>query len=478
MPGAAAGTVAPPPDRLIVLDVHSAGEGLSAGTRAGLLHALVAECQAQTKLEVTSVEELRRALDLEADRQQIGCKDASCATEIADAYGARFVLFTSVARLGASWSLTTSLFDSREARVIGRGMSRANGVARLAEGIGTAVAESLGPLATRPSRAGPLGEGGPRGPAPVAGTAAPVARATLRPDQVPLEAEPLTAYDARRCVYDDDAGAWSCGARRVPVAIARHGSSATTGEVRFTVDLSRGCPSGVDVEIDGGEQGASVTWSEAAAQYDGVAVALKPRSGVSAAVRIPPGSAGRESLLIAGGCLGSGDLPADKASDSAAISIPFIVDGAAASAIWVRRRAWEERAEAELLALVPEPPLPLKPDALVDDPPGSPFLLGGLTLGLLSSAAVGTAVGAWVMPKSSTAEQRLLVGAGYGGVGLCCLATPAAILGAIVDAARSSDYASKADASAAWRYAERKRAAWARRGDGGSGAADRASSPR
>lgn len=444
-------------ERLIVLDVHSTIEGLSASTRAGLLHALVGECQAQTRLEVTSAEELRAALDLEADRQKIGCKDASCATEIADAYGARYVLFTSIARLGTSWSLTASLFDSQQARVVGRGMTRAGSVTQLADGLGAAVMESLGPLAQRPRRSAAVA------PAPGGAPAASGSGATLRLEDVPLDPEPLTPWDARPCTYDDGADAWSCGGRAVSVAVARSGSLAAGGEVRFKVDVSRGCPSAVTLEIDGGERGASVTWSDAAAQFDGVAVPLKPQSGVAGAVRIPPGSSGRESLLIAGGCLGTGDLPAHKARDVASISIPFLVDGVAGAAIWVRQRAWEERREDELLAVVPEPALPPRPAALVDDPPGAPFLISGITLGALSSVATGTAVGAWAMPRSSSLEQRLLVGAGYGGVGLCCLATPAAVLGAIVDGVRTADYATKADASAEYRYAERRHAAWKRR---------------
>ena len=453
---------APPAERarLIVVDINTVDEAVTGSARTGLQNALVLECQRTSALDVVSIAELRAAMKLEADRQELGCDDVSCAAEIADAYGARYVMFSALTRLGSMWTLTTSLYDSQQTRIIGRGAARSQTVPALAEGVPHAVFDTLGSLAAR--RAPPPSMSGTQEKGRSDGKQAAVSAPPVDVDEVPLLEEPLGPYDARSCVYDVEQDAWGCGGVSIPVVVARSGSMATAGSVRFSVDVSRGCPSEAVVEIDGGDQGASVLWQDAAAQYGSVAVPLKPASGVTIGVRIPPRAKARETLLIAGGCLGPGDLEATGRPDLASITVPFIVDEKPARATWVRRRAWEQKSEKELLAVVPAPPLPAPPAERVGERPGWPLTWTGAALGALAGAGIGAA--AWfLMPPSSTIEQRILVGVGYGGVGLVCLGTPCTLAGGLADFGRNVDHDKKAEDGAVYVEALKSRAAWQRR---------------
>jgi hypothetical protein len=76
--------------------------------------------RAATGVEVTSIEELRRAMALEGEKQQAGCADESCVAEIAQAMGAEYVVFGDVAVLGALTVAHVTLQDVRAARAIAR----------------------------------------------------------------------------------------------------------------------------------------------------------------------------------------------------------------------------------------------------------------------------------------------------------------------------------------------------------------------
>ena len=67
------------------------------------------------------------------------------------------------------------------------------------------------------------------------------------------------------------------------------------------------------------------------------------------------------------------------------------------------------------------------------------------------------------MPPSSTIEQRILVGVGYGGVGLVCLGTPCTLAGGLADFGRNVDHDKKAEDGAVYVEALKSRAAWQRR---------------
>jgi hypothetical protein len=456
---------APERARLVILDVSSTDASVPSPTRAALHDALVAAAFAFDTVQVSSLPELRAAMKLEADRQQTGCDTAtaegtSCAAELADAYGARYVLFSTLGRLGAQWSLALSLFDSRNAQVVGRATVRAGTLPQLTTLLTGAVDEAMATLGA-PRRA-PVAEGA----APVA--APPLApSATLDIDDVALADEPLLPIDAAPCAYDPSVDQWGCGGSDgvAVVTRARSGAASTAGAVRVTPDVSRGCPSTLQVELGALDDELLVDWSAASAQQNGSAVPLKATSGLTAPVVIAPRTRATERFLPAGGCLGPGDIAAGD-SDVVALSVSFfVVRGAEripARATWVRRRWRAPVEEPQLLALVPEPTVPTPPPDLVSaDEPGLSFSLAGGGVGAACAGAGGVA--AWfAMPASSSLAERALVSSGYVGACGVCVAAPLLIGGAVGDAANHARWQSQREASEAHRLAERRYAAWLR----------------
>lgn len=68
-------------------------------------------------LHVTSQDDLRTLANLDAAKQAMDCSAESCLAEMAGALGARAVVFGSVTGLGATTSITLSLFDSSKGAI-------------------------------------------------------------------------------------------------------------------------------------------------------------------------------------------------------------------------------------------------------------------------------------------------------------------------------------------------------------------------
>jgi hypothetical protein len=89
---------------------------------AHLLTELIGSAAAnKADADVLTGEDVRRAVDLEAERQTLGCSATSCLAEIASAMGAGIVLYASLGSLGDDeLILTLTLFDSTTATSSGR----------------------------------------------------------------------------------------------------------------------------------------------------------------------------------------------------------------------------------------------------------------------------------------------------------------------------------------------------------------------
>lgn len=126
----------PPPtpqtttERVLVLDLH--GEGVDAAIPVAVRDTLVSYLQASDGLEVLSAEDMRRTLDVEAEKEALGCKaDASCLAEVAGALGARFLLYGSAAKLGDVVAVNLSLYDARAGVAVARESIEINELGRL-----------------------------------------------------------------------------------------------------------------------------------------------------------------------------------------------------------------------------------------------------------------------------------------------------------------------------------------------------------
>lgn len=78
---------------------------------------VAAELAKRDALHVVAADDLRRGVALEGERVAAGCSDAACMGEIADALGARLVVFGDVGALEEDVVLTLTLFDAHTASV-------------------------------------------------------------------------------------------------------------------------------------------------------------------------------------------------------------------------------------------------------------------------------------------------------------------------------------------------------------------------
>ena len=119
-------------ERLKVLVMDLAAEGpVDTGTVKTLTGIVSAELAAYTDLDVMADADVRRMLELEGEKQSVGCGDTSCLADIAGAMGARLVVFGSVGKLGDTLVLHLNLYDSQQAQSVGRQFLEAKDVSAL-----------------------------------------------------------------------------------------------------------------------------------------------------------------------------------------------------------------------------------------------------------------------------------------------------------------------------------------------------------
>lgn len=112
------------PVRLLVMDLRN--DGVTPATQRIVGDALVVELTGTDNLEVLSSEDVRRMADFDASRTEIGCDEASCLAELANALGAQVVVYGSIGTLGRLIVVTLNVFDSQKARSVGRETIRAD----------------------------------------------------------------------------------------------------------------------------------------------------------------------------------------------------------------------------------------------------------------------------------------------------------------------------------------------------------------
>jgi hypothetical protein len=110
---------------------------------ASLTGLVVAALSAESSFEVVASEDVRKQMELEAERQTAGCEAAStsCLAEIAGALGARVVVYGSLGQLGETLVLTLNLFDSSDPSASGRAVVRETTIDLVANGVTPAVRE-------------------------------------------------------------------------------------------------------------------------------------------------------------------------------------------------------------------------------------------------------------------------------------------------------------------------------------------------
>ena len=104
------------------------GNGVSEEYAKTVSELLAVELARFPEVRVTNDADLRRMMDLEAEKQSLGCDESSCLLEIAAALGTRYVVWGSVGELGKLVVVTVNLFDSDVQRSVNRDSGQAQGV--------------------------------------------------------------------------------------------------------------------------------------------------------------------------------------------------------------------------------------------------------------------------------------------------------------------------------------------------------------
>lgn len=131
-----------PAQKVLVLPVVVTGVDLDDGRALDAL--VLAEASRIRGVEVVGADEIKRLAALEAEKQAMGCDEASCLEELAGALGARYVLFGAVSQLGDATTLTLSLYDGAGGdRPIRRETATASRAAKLARYVRPTVQKLL-----------------------------------------------------------------------------------------------------------------------------------------------------------------------------------------------------------------------------------------------------------------------------------------------------------------------------------------------
>lgn len=145
---------APPPGnerpRLTVLNL-SASAGVDPEIANSLSEAIAIEAGHIGTFEVRTQKDLLTLLGLERQKQLMGCSEdsGSCAMELAEAVGSRFVLTGSLVKLGNTWQLNLQTLDSKRSTPVGRSTRLASDLETIRAQLPWAVAEAT---ATPPPR--------------------------------------------------------------------------------------------------------------------------------------------------------------------------------------------------------------------------------------------------------------------------------------------------------------------------------------
>ncbi len=140
--------------QIIVLGLSAAG-GVEPSVAESLTEALAAELSRTGLFEVTTQKDIATVLGVERQRQLLGCgeESSSCATELAGALGARFVLSGSVAKLGDVFQLNLQTQDTTKGQALGRATRLAKDLPSLRGQLPYAIAEATAtPAPVPPSK--------------------------------------------------------------------------------------------------------------------------------------------------------------------------------------------------------------------------------------------------------------------------------------------------------------------------------------
>jgi len=122
---------------VLVLDLEAARIDPS---EAKVMNDLVGQSVTRKKVKVTTAADVRRMADVESQKMLLGCEsDTSCLADLAGDFGARYVLYGSVAQLGELYVIQLTLFDAEKAEAVDRVRVETRDLSSVTAEIDTAV---------------------------------------------------------------------------------------------------------------------------------------------------------------------------------------------------------------------------------------------------------------------------------------------------------------------------------------------------
>ncbi len=116
-----------------------------------LLTSMITASLSKSGIDVISSADVKRMMDLEGERQALGCSETSCLAELADAMGAQHVVYGDIGTLGTQTVLTLNLFDSSTGAAPGREVVVASSVDDLTARVPDATRALLSSMTITPA---------------------------------------------------------------------------------------------------------------------------------------------------------------------------------------------------------------------------------------------------------------------------------------------------------------------------------------
>lgn len=145
---------------IFVLDLKAGEDEADAASVATNL--VTGELSGYRGLKVSSGDDVRRLLEMQATRELAGCDTPECQADLAGALGARYLVTGEVTREAAALQLNLALVDAEEVRTVAREQVVARDLEDLAVRTGPGVHNLLAPLLGHEARALPPPELGRR----------------------------------------------------------------------------------------------------------------------------------------------------------------------------------------------------------------------------------------------------------------------------------------------------------------------------
>lgn len=112
--------------QIVALDLRPAG-GVSPSLTAALNPLVITALSRRDGMSVVAQSDVRALLELDANKQALGCDDTTCMTDIADSLGAELLVASTLSKVGKKYVVTMTLIQVDGAKVLRRSVGEARG---------------------------------------------------------------------------------------------------------------------------------------------------------------------------------------------------------------------------------------------------------------------------------------------------------------------------------------------------------------